>query len=166
LTRARENADGGLVLIGTANPSAASSIKFTNLTSGKNYRVVGNLSRSTAGVIYFRFTENTVDKSTNYYGANFFTGWDGTSGNIYPSNLLTEVTLGVAGTSLTAALSFSYDLNVQSASGRIYGNNYSSHTSRAQFGGFSNEAMSSFNGINIFPASGTATGQIKLYEYR
>jgi hypothetical protein len=166
LTRARENADGGLVLIGTANPSAASSVSFTSLTVGKRYRVNASLLANSAQYLYVRFRENSTDKATNYVGASFFTGANNTSGINWYSNAESTL-MPIGDTSSTLYNNLSFDLYVNSLSqGSLHGQEFDVSTSRAVFYGMRNSSMSNFNGFTITISSGNFTGQIKLYEYR
>jgi hypothetical protein len=157
---------GGLTLITTATLSASSGQIFSGLVAGKTYRIVGNVFGSVgSATLNCRFRETSTDKTTSYYGANFFTSYSGASGNVNPASGATQMILNVYSTAITSSIAFSYDLNVQTTNGRMYGNSQSSQESRSYFGGFSNESMTGFNAINFFPSSGTLTGTISLYEY-
>jgi hypothetical protein len=156
----------GLTLITTATLSASSGQIFSSLVAGKTYRIVGSVYGTGASVtLNCKFRETSTDKSANYYGANFYTSYSGGSGNVNPLNLGSQIILGNCGATAIETLSFSYDLNVQATHGRMYGTNYSSKVSQAYFGGYSNETMTTFNAINLYPSSGTITGKISLYEY-
>lgn len=166
MTKAFENGTGGLVLIATATPSAASNVTFTNLTAGKRYRLMSSLTSSANGNnIGLRFRENTTDKATNYMGAGWYaTATTGATG-VYTLNSNNRVWL--TGMFSTIASPYTLDIYLHSSTTALWngmwfdvGNNTSYYAN-----GY-NSSMSNVNGISIYPESGTFTGTIKLYEYR
>ena len=173
MTRARENADGGLVLIGTANPSAASSTTFTNLTAGKTYKIVGRvIGTTTATGFYGRFREGSTDKTTGYAAFQWGT-ISGTTG-YFDGQGTTLFSLGTLGTQASNKVTFfSVDLYVHTdgtaayIQGQSMGADSSAANSPRQVQiAAHNLSMSACNGINLYASSGNITGSIKLYEYR
>lgn len=165
MTKAFENGTGGLVLIGSSNPSAASSVSFTNLTVGKRYRLAISLLGSSDNLeLHFKFRENSTDKSAGYYGAGWRTYYSGSS-EIYTLNNNTKIWLLNLHTADYNSVSLDFYLNTNSQ-GNVIAQGFDSNVAQAFFIGARNLQMSSVNGISVFPATGTFTGKIKLYEYR
>jgi hypothetical protein len=171
LTRARENADGGLVLIGTANPSAAANVAFTSLTAGGRYRIVGRvIGTTTATGLYGRFREGSTDKTSSYSA----TLWGVVSSASFIQSSTSEFQISTLGTQASNKVSFfSLDLYVHTdrTAGYVNGQSNGADSSAGNspryisFGGF-NVSMSNCDGFSIFASAGNLTGQIKLYEYR
>jgi hypothetical protein len=155
----------GLVLITTQLPSTSSGVVFTGLTVGKKYRLTGNLiSSATAGFYGFRFRENTTDKSTGYYGGAYQVSYNNASGINAAYNNAAQADLGSNTSSYNS--NFFLDLSVISlTTGIVNGLIWDGYNWRSIYTNFANWGMSNFNGISIYPNTGTFTGAIKLYEY-
>jgi len=165
MTRARENADGGLVFIGTANPSASAGVSFTNLTVGKRYRLEANLYGSAVVDLYFRFRENSTDKTSTYYQGGIRVNEAGTNVSVSLNNSGYLNLISLQDTALHNSLSFDIHF-ITGSHASINGTMYNNRTTSAAFMGGYNASMTAVNGFSLFPSSGTMTGNIKLYEYR
>jgi hypothetical protein len=159
----------GLILLQTATLSGASAANFTNLFTSTytNYHIVGMLRASGTVSLNAKFLENTTPVSTGYFGSGWQVGFAGGSsvsgarnngGDMYltgldsRSNGITQIGLDVARNTAT--------------SGSLGGLMVDTSQGNASFQGYSNIGMTNFTGITIYPASGTFTGEIKLYAYQ
>jgi hypothetical protein len=168
MTKARQNADSGLVLLTSASPSAASSVSFTDIFNStyKQYRVVGNLSVASSSYgLLIRARVGSTDTTSGYYGSNFVTKYNGTTTIVQASNNASYLyAIVLQGT--TAQTSFSFDVVPNGASVVFSGTGYDPYESGpCLFGGQVNTS-GTVTGLTLFPGNSTITGTIKIYGYK
>jgi hypothetical protein len=153
-------------VIASATVSAQSAINLssvlTNTYKFYELRLYGQISSSSV-LISGRFRENTTDKATGYSNmipavlTNATVGnWDGG----------TNKTAFLFGRSGTAQLFLRATIFRNSATeGLISFQSNDPSTPQHIFGESFNTSMTNFNGISLFPASGTFTGSYTLIGY-
>jgi hypothetical protein len=157
----------GLTLISNTSFSAQASVSFSNVFSSTYsfYRIVGNMVGSTGGsTLNARYRENTTDKTTGYFGASGIAAFGGQFQIGSAFNNAAEFNLrfvGIGGPNLV-----NFDIYRTATSGQMSGNMADYPNGQAVFMAVSNVAMSNFTGFSIYPASGTITGNVKIYGYR
>ena len=166
MTKARENGDGGLVLIGTASPTAASSVSFTNLTVGKRYRIMASVNATTSGASYqLRVRQGSTDFASGYYGGAFSVSYTGGTGAVNAANNASIITLGLVEPGLFDTIEFDYKLQSATES-TISGFHWFRNGIAQRYFGYMCAGTTTPNGISIIVSSGTFSGNIRIYEYR
>jgi len=159
---------GGLVHINTTSFSAVSSQSLDNVfsTTYKNYRVVVNFVCSTDTTLNIRLRVGGVDNSaSNSYifqsaqFSNTASAFARATGNQWT---------GFDAPSIRHGISFdlfnSFEALVTTGSSvNLY---FDSTSIASQIQGLYHNVASSFDGISIYPSSGTITGSISILAYR
>lgn len=162
----------GLVHINTTSFTTQSSVAFTNIftTAFDNYRIVATLTGSiTANVNLQMANAGTGDgAATGYsYGLNYING-TATAFDRGSNGTSSAVVAFVSAAGGTYGLSmdmFSPKLTAQTA-WHAYGEQYNNVSHVTTFGGGIRSATTSYDGMVLFPASGTITGTVRVYGYR
>jgi hypothetical protein len=164
---------GALVYVGGAPFSASSSQSLNNIFTStyQNYLVVVNIdSVSTAANINLRMRASGTDSSASYYNNilyNDISAGSASFGNIQVNN---GNTWKLADANSSTHFGFSFNLfspqqakttTLESGShGYLYGAVY-----YQSLNGGVHAVASAYDGLTIFPASGTMTGNIRVYGY-
>lgn len=161
---------GALVYVGGATFSASSSQSLNNVFTSTytNYQIFCNIdSVSTATNINFKLRASGTDSTATYYSNIMYNNFtDAIFANI---SVVNGAAWKIGDLSNTGgALGFSFNLlNPQKALGTtlesgLHGYNYAASFFQSMSGGYHNTATA-YDGITIFPASGTFTGTIRVY---
>jgi len=159
----------GLYHIISQDFSGASSVSvngcFTSAYS--RYRILIHAhvaSGSALMALYFK--EGSTAKALNYYGASWQVRFDAATAAIGMNNVnYITVIPSIGNTAATRSVA-SLDLYRTATDGIVVGNAWNGSASGVTQIGGNNSSMSSFDGIQIDPASSTMTGSIKIYGYR
>jgi hypothetical protein len=165
------NTTSGLNLISTQTLSGAASIVFTNLTPGKQYRIVSAVNCSTNNIgLYGRFREGSTDKTSSYLSTHI--GWVGTTANNFADTgwfALSPIGNQASNKQTFSVLDYYIYDNGTAAylTGTSTGADSSAANTPRHVSLFSNNVgMSACNGITLYPTGGTLTGWASLYEYK
>jgi hypothetical protein len=157
------------VLIGNADPSASSSVTFTNLKASTRYRMALNLYGSSTGIyLRVRFREGSTDKATSYYIGSFSAGHTGATGNYLNGSNNTHMEIGRLIAGVDSLFSGTFDLSIAQSQNSAYinGTAFVDYDALVNVFAGRNDQMATCDGITIYPSTGTFTGNIKLYEYK
>ena len=167
MTRARDVASqGGLVLLNTTTFSAQSTVSINNVFSSTytNYKLLINLVPSASTTVNLRLRNLGTDNSANLY---YTTGYESSSGGL--SNRYNQQTFWWLSSNTTSATSYFYNVDLGNPAladftlGSLSGQNFAYNTSNYQIFHY---VQSSFDGMTVFPTSGTITGTIEVYGYK
>jgi hypothetical protein len=164
-------ADAGLTLIKTTTFSGASTVTETSFLSSTydTYRVLINSYGSGPGAeLRFRFRNSSGNIITGYYGAGFYTAFNGTSGVIYAKNAGAEGVLGDITNASGHETITAFDLGNYSGgvSHQISGQSNSTYGGwNSHFGYYEVGGGTQLTGFQIYPSSGNITGSLKIYGY-
>jgi hypothetical protein len=113
-------------------------------------------------LLNLRFRENTTDfTGANYQVSGIIQRVDGTVGNFWSGNFITQISLTTLGTATNGTVQI--DITRPSAAqGTIRYNAWDTPNVWAQLGQANNHGVTNFNGISIYPASSTMTGYYML----
>jgi hypothetical protein len=159
----------GLVHISTQSFSAVASVSFNNVFTSTyaNYLLIASLTMSaTTGALSVRMRASAADNTTSNYTRGNLTITS--AGVVAGTGAASQASWDIGGTSSTNSGRVWQIINPELAEptvliqqGVTRGTSYFSI-----YGGFSFDGSSQFDGLNLFPASGTITGSIRLYGYQ
>jgi len=161
-------AAGGLVLTGSADPSAVASSSINNCFSAtyQNYLIAVNLDTSAAATITMRMRVGGVDSTTSNSNTSYrYSQLTAVSVLDVNSNAASSIALN----SSAAARSFFGQINIQRpfeaqpTSGQFFSCGEAPTPDYYFTGGFVKTAATSFDGFTITPSAGTITGKIRVY---
>jgi hypothetical protein len=160
---------GGLVYIGGASPSAASSQSINNVFSStyENYKIVIALEKSAStGFIYMRLRAGGSDNTTSvHYSAAQYLQVDGAASGAAKISAGTELQFNDSSDLYTSLDVFKPNVASKTyISGTKNLFKYSTQFYQGDFSGLFNNTTV-FDGFTIYPASGTITGTIRIYGY-
>lgn len=164
---------GGLAFITSQSFSAASAVNVNNcFTSAyENYRIVGLITPSAAGNITMRMRLSGTDNSgaTAYDIASFAA----------MSNALSEMVVGTATSaghlvrsdaSVDAYIDYTVFRPAVAVNTKMAGTSVGAKSgaagTTAQLTAMNHQVATAYDGFSILPASGTLTGNIRVYGYR
>jgi hypothetical protein len=173
MTRARDVAsNGGLVLLNTTAFTAQSSVSLNNVFTStyQNYLVQLNLdSASATGYQQLRMRASGADNTTsNYFWSGLYNASSATTPTGEGGGSQTSFAYGYMESTATGSMA----LNISNPFATIkttYTNLFSRSTgsvSLLYINGGTFNTTTSFDGLTIFPASGTITGTIEVYGYK
>ena len=163
--------DVGLYHIATNTISAVTSSSFVSLLTSTyaNYRIILHLtSVSAGGVVQMKLRSGATDISANYSYGSWLADSTGTA-NISQASGGTEGFFLGNSYSGYGGLAMSIDLvGPQLASNTLcYGVGGSNYTNaRLETLGGVHSAATAYDGVTLYPASGTMTGTARLYGYQ
>jgi hypothetical protein len=170
MTKAREISATPETVISSGTFSAVTSVSISNALSDtyKFYTLYirGSVTTS-AQLICLRFRENTTDRASGYYGAGFYTMYQGSTGSYYAKNNGTEMILGEFYTdadnqaTVTATITRPHARNAL-----VTGVGYDVSNSRAIYYGYNTSGMTNFNGITFYVGGQTMSGSYVLTGIR
>ena len=158
---------GGLTLIATSSPSAQGSVSFNSVFSATydNYLIVMRLARSATGDINIRYRASGTDATGANYNTQHLYGSSGTAG---ANNTTAQTTASIVG-SAGGADNSTTTLTISSPAIATPTNstNLSSYLNgQVIYANSTYHSLSTaYDGITIYPASGTITGTIRIYGY-
>jgi hypothetical protein len=172
MARPREASKGAgtLVLINTTSFSAASSVSLDNIFTSTydNYRCVIRLTSSATNELRWRGRTSGTDNTTTNYVFQIMEAFSSSIGASRSSG----ATYGYAGYTETGPTN-SYILEFiepkATQSTCVFSTtlrNYSTTSPVLMFINNGFNATTSFDGVSIYPGSGTLTGTIQVYGYR
>jgi len=159
---------GGLVLTGSADPSAVASSSINNCFSAtyQNYLIAVNLDTSAAATITMRMRVGGVDSTTSNSNTSYrYSQLTAVSVLDVNSNAASSIALNAS----AAARSFFGQINIQRpfeaqpTSGQFFSCGEAPTPDYYFTGGFVKTAATSFDGFTITPSAGTITGKIRVY---
>jgi hypothetical protein len=168
-------AAGALTYIGGATFSATSSQSLNSVFSSTytNYLILCNIdSVSTGANINLRMRASGTDSSASYYSNilyNDLTAGTTTFGNVSVSNG-SSWKIGDLNTSgqpfgFTCTMFNPFRTVTTTFESGSHGYNYNGTVYQSFTGGYHGVGGTSYDGISIFPTSGTFTGSIRVYGY-
>lgn len=160
----------GIVLIASQSFSSASSISVNNCFSSTYDRYLLALSvtgTSATGYQYLRLRSSGVDSTTTYYGA--MSGWR-SSASTYTdaSNNVSQFTLGTAANNHSHWIINIFNPALSNALTNFSGTMSAidgTSTYMCSIGG-NHQTFAAYDGITVYPSSGTLSGSLKIYGYR
>jgi hypothetical protein len=159
----------GMVLVGSASPSAVSSVSINNCFTStyENYRVVGTVSAATGatGELTLRLRAGGTDTTTNYTG-QLFEAYSSTSTSTLKSGLSSWYITNIDTTTDDSV--FSYDIYApQTATKTRYTGQamYTTSVFVSQTNAGVQTATTQFDGITILFSGTNFTGNIRVYGY-
>jgi len=169
-------AAGALTYVGGASFSGSSSQSLNNVFSSTydNYLILTNLdSVSTGANIIYRMRASGTDSTASYYSNiiyNELSAGGTTFGNVSVVNgsgwKVGDLSSGGQPTGWTMTLFNPYRTVTTTFESGSHGYNYNGTNIYQSFtGGYHGVGGTSYDGITIFPASGTFTGSIRVYGY-
>jgi len=160
----------GATLLASVNFTSQSSVSLSNVFTSEftNYRLLLNVTGFSTGTdIRFRLRDNTTDNTSTFYATTgIYTNVPSSAVNNYSSAYGQTSGLITGGNNSASAAVDIFNPNVASKtylthqSTRVYGD-MSWLTGGSYF-----DQSTVFNGITIFPFSGSITGNIRLYGMR
>jgi hypothetical protein len=159
----------GLVCVGSANPSAAATVSIDNCFSSTydNYLVVSRLSRTDAGNINLRYRVSGVDATgANYNNQAVQAGANSASaGGSFSTGQTSAIAIGDSGgvDNNSASITITSPA-LATPTNAMSTNSYLNGTVIAITGSY-HSLSTAYDGITIFPAAGTITGNIRVYGY-
>jgi hypothetical protein len=155
----------GLSLVATGTASAASSVIFNNVftSAADNYRIVVHALGDSAAVMNARLRASGVDASgLNYDYASRYAGPAGTTGdNGSGADQSAWATVSVQ--SQYACLAFDIFSPALAVRTEMFGT--AIYNSFAVWFGGTHKAGTAYDGISLYPVSGTFTGTARIYKY-
>lgn len=156
------NSLGQITLTGASSATINGVFTSTYL----NYRMVCSLSQTAEAEIRLRYSAAGVVTSTNYYQ-----GTGRVAGNVLDNYSVTNgaqhiisLTSGGGGTNLSVDI---FRPNIATTTGfTSLGSGLGSGYGITLFGGGNNQNTTAFDGLHIYPATGTISGTIQVYGYR
>ena len=162
-----QNTDG-LTLVANVNFSGASIVAIDNVftTTYDNYRVVVFAEGTANAAAAFVLRKAGVPNAAGWYGAGFYTQFNGNAANFNSANIATFCTAAGFGTDGGGS---SFDvINARAVSGDsviVQGQFHYQPAGYNAFFGF-NINGNVYDGFSLAPGSGTITGKIRVYGYR
>jgi hypothetical protein len=159
----------GLVLVGSASPSAAGTVSIDNCFTSTydNYLVVSRLSRTNAGNINLRYRVGGVDATgANYNNQAVQAGANSASaGAAFSTGQTSAVAIGDSGgvDNNSASITITSPA-LATPTNAMSTNSYLNGTVIAITGSY-HSLSTAYDGITFFPAAGTITGTIRVYGY-
>lgn len=147
------------VSIANGNFTTQSAINLSSILSNtyKFYTLNFTCIGSATGTLTFRFRENTTDKSADYVTGSYSISSAGAAGNWLSSTAGTGINVGDSSTTIYNSLTCNiYRPNATTAV--MNWQSFAANTSNAIYGSTRVSTMTNFNGLSLFPASGTITG--------
>ncbi len=146
-------------LIAKGSVTAQSATNLTNVLSDTYYfyslKIYGIGSAN--GKFNLRFRENTTDKSASYQLANVRIDGSGGVGNWYSTTSGSDGYLTTFNTSTQSFANFEFTRpSATTGIGNVTG--WAGNDAVATLCSIFNNSMTNFNGLSLFPASGTWTG--------
>lgn len=173
LTLPTDSVQPGMVLVATQSFTSASSVSFNNIFTSAydNYRVLVDLIGSTAQDLHLRYRTSGVDNTTsNYEMAVYrFFSTNSAGGLFYGSAPLAQLakTDGTARTTSVDMTIFGPQKNQFTRNSHLSMHPVSGTTGTSSaFGGHGFMDSTVFDGITIYPNTGTITGIVRVYGYR
>ena len=158
---------GSANAIGQITAVGATSVKLDNVFSSKyqNYRLLITLYQSDNTGIYTRFSYGATIIATNYY-----TGQGRAAGNVFDNYSMSNgasVPLALGSGAGTTEISMDiFRPNENTLTGfTVMGSGIASGYGCTLFGGGNQQNSYQFDGLYIFPASGTITASIQVFGY-
>lgn len=157
------------VLLNASTPSGVSSLTISSVFSSTYdyYKIIIDCYGSVANYYYAQFTSSGTSSTTDYYYALRYFDTGGTTGaDTNAGTSQSSMIIGYASTSSTDTAAFSleiFDVGLANRT-KVFGTNQNGGTLRQQLG--LHAVATAYDGIKIFPASGTFTGKVKIYGYR
>lgn len=156
------NSLGQITLTGASSATINGVFTSTYL----NYRMVCSLSQTAEAEIRLRYSASGVVTSSNYYQ-----GAGRAAGNVFDNYSITNgaqhvlsLTGNGGGTNISADI---YRPNLATTTGfTSLGSGLGSGYGITIFGGGNNQNTTVFDGLHIYPATGTISGTIQVYGYR
>ena len=158
----------GLTLVANVSFSGASIVAIDNVftTSYDNYRIVVFAEGSANASAAFVLRKAGVSNAAGWYGAGFYTQFNGNAANFNSANIATFCTTAGFGTDGGGS---SFDvINPRTVSGDsviVQGQYHYQPAGYNAFFGF-NINGNVYDGFSLAPGSGTITGKIRVYGYR
>jgi len=160
----------GLVHINTTAFSAVSTVSINGCFSAAydNYSFSLNLDSSAASQIGLRLRQSTTDTTSGYNYAQYFhnpsaTGVSGGSG-------LTYIRIGFTGSANRSASLVDILSPFLSSRTPVFAKNYTLASGvgpqQEIIGAEQSGSTNSFDGLTVYPLSGTITGTIRVYGYK
>jgi hypothetical protein len=158
----------GLSLISSSSFSASSGQSFNDVFTSTytNYRIVAGITGSTTSDFRFRYRLSGTDNTT----ANFHYQRGTFSGSSATAARTVDTTFGLIGSNAGNRQAYSFDVfepqAAQEKKALIYGSaGDGAGTLEANFYVVNNGLSTAFDGITIYPSTGTFTGRISIYGY-
>ena len=157
----------GLTLIATQSPSAQSSVIFNNCFSATydNYMLISNCLSSASGINFkLRWRVGGTDATGNDYVRQSIQG----SGTSIVGNRQTSTATAIGSFGSTRTLTHVDIGNPFLATNTVYMQNESASIGGAniQMHSGTHGLSVSYDGLTVYPASGTITGTIRVYGYK
>jgi hypothetical protein len=159
----------GLIELSSTTFTGASTVNFTNVLSSSytHYKIVFNWFGSSNNDAYFRFRENTTDKASNDYYVSQAIANNGGTVSGYAAAPGTFIYFRQHNTISGARSAGEVTIIRPSATnGIVVGTIWNALNLNTGAIGGQNTSMTNFTGFSFLPASGTITGEMKLYAYQ
>jgi hypothetical protein len=160
----------GLTLVGTASPSAASSVTISNCftTTYDRYLILWSLitaSGATAVNAQMTLSGTANTESLYFTGTNYITNSGGPTRTYTGST--TAMNFGnAADLSSSASITLNNPALAKPTNGNVSYTYWGSGANEIGQGGFAHNKSVAYDGIKLTPASSTLTGEIRIYGYK
>ena len=168
LTLPTDSIQPGLVLITHQTFSSVSSVPINNCFSStyKNYRLIFSGNASASVSLSWRLRASGSDITGNsYYWQRFYIE-NTTSAGTYQGPYTSDISNWGIDTGVTSVVADIFNPYAVERTHYVSLNHYNGATSGARFGGGVYYANTQADGINIYPSSGTFSGNISIYGYK
>ena len=157
---------GGLTLLASYPYTAVSSIVMDNIftTAYENYRLIITGTGSANVEWNFNFRTGGVANGFGFYGAGFYTAFNGVTANFKSANNTLVAPIISGGTGGVGAVIEA--IHPRSGSSAIVQGQF--HYQPGGYNAFAgyNAPSGNYDGFALTPTSGTTTGRIRVYGYR
>jgi hypothetical protein len=168
-------AAGSFTYVGGASFSGASTQSLNSVFSSTytNYLILCNIdSVSTGANINLRMRASGTDSSVSYYSNilyNDLSAGNTTFGNVSVSNgsswKIGDLNTGGQPFGFTCTMFNPFKVMTTTFESGMHGYNYNGTIYQSMTGGYHGVGATSYDGITLFPTSGTFTGSIRVYGY-
>jgi hypothetical protein len=159
-----------LVLVGTASPSAATTIQINNCFSSTYDRYLllwsGNLASGAQDLRMQLTISGTPNTETLYfYGFTYVTNTAGPS-RAYAGSQSFTIIGSVADISASGSLIINNPALAKPTNGNFSSTYWGSGANNIDAGGISHNKSVAYDGIKIYPGGSTITGEVRIYGYK